>query len=196
MDRARIWFRTFFGSCSESPDLAVPMKTRIMSPVYRFLLLVFLCSCSVNDSDLTSDGSDNFQITGPGYRFIADAVRYNQLDFNRNDPSTCQISFEIKSIKRVDQELSLEILRPKGCNGIYDLVWDGKWQDSAPAQLQIYLTGSFNSCGSGTEKETDLVKVDLAKALPGRPGSSYSIYIREYCSFRDFNCVGNCELRI
>lgn len=167
-----------------------------MVSAFRFFLLLFLCSCSLGDADPTLGFSDFYQIQGPGYRFTVDPVKYQQLDFNRKDPSLCQVSFEIKSINRNESELTLEIERPKGCNGIYELVWDGRWQESAPRRMQIYLTGFFNSCSPASETEIDLVKVDLAKALRETPTDLFTIYLREHCSFRDFNCAGNCRLSI
>lgn len=167
-----------------------------MVSVYRFLLLVFLCSCSVGGEDPLRGFDGFYSSSGPGYRFTIDPVKYQQLDFNRKSTSLCQVGFEIKSIKRVGNELTLEIERPKGCNGIYELVWDGKWQESSPRRMQIYLTGDFNACTVGSEMQVDKVKVDLVKSLPEAPVDLFTIYVREYCSFRDFNCVGNCDLSI
>jgi len=167
-----------------------------MVSVYRFLLLVFLCSCSVGEEDPVGAFDRFYSSSGPGYRFTIDPVKYQQLDFNRKATSLCPISFEIKSIKRVRNELTLEIERPKGCNGIYELVWDGKWQESSPRRMQVYLTGVFNACTAGAEMQIDVVKVDLVKSLPEAPVDLFTIYLREYCSFRDFNCVGNCDLSI
>ncbi len=166
-----------------------------MTRVFRFLLLLFLCSCSVGNEDPFGPGlNSSFQVQGPGYRFTADPVKYQQLDFNRKDPSLCQVGFELKKITRNSTELTLEIVRPKGCNGIYELVWDGKWQESSPRRMQVYLTGIFNSCTPSSELETDVIQVDLAKALREKPTDLFTIYLREHCSFRDFNCVGNCNL--
>ena len=156
-----------------------------MTSAFRFLLLLFLCSCSLGDGDGDLGLGQYYNIQGPGYRFTADAGKYQQLDFNRKDPSLCQVGFEIKSIIRKGNELSLEIERPKGCNGTYELVWDGIWQESSPRRMQLYLTGLFTACGGGTETELDVIKVDLAKALLDSPGDLFTIYLREHCSFRD-----------
>lgn len=167
-----------------------------MVPVFRFLLLAFLCSCSLGESDADLGLGNSYQVQGVGYRFTVDAVKFQRLDFNRKDPSLCQVSFEIKSVKRVGNELTLGIERPKGCTGIYDLVWDGIWQESSPRRMQLYLTGMFTSCNAGYETELDVIKVDLAKALITDPKDLFTIYLREHCSFRDFNCVGNCDFKI
>jgi hypothetical protein len=167
-----------------------------MNSVSRFLLLVFLFSCSVGDSDGDPGLEQYYNVQGPGYRFTVDTGQYQRLDFNRKDPSLCQVSFEIKSISRKGNELSLTIERPKGCDGIYELVWDGIWQESSPRRMQLYLTGLFTACAGGTETDLDVIKVDLAKALLGAPGDLFTIYLREHCSFRDFNCVGNCDLSV
>lgn len=176
--------------------LHVMGKNTAMNSVLRFFLLVFLCSCSVGDQDANPSLDGFYQVQGVGYRFTVDSGKYQRMDFNRMDPSLCQVNFEIKSIKRTENELTLEIERPKGCTGIYDLVWDGRWQESSPRRMQLYLTGSFTSCSAGTETEMDVIKVDLAKALIEAPKDLFTIYLRENCSFRDFNCVGNCDLRI
>ncbi len=167
-----------------------------MNAVFRFLLLVFLFSCSIGDGGGDLGLGQYYNVQGPGYQFTADTGKYRQLDFNRNDPSLCQASFEIKRISRNGNELSLEIERPKGCTGIYELVWDGIWQESSPRRMQLYLTGLFPGCAGGAETGLDVIKVDLAKALLDAPGDLFTIYLREHCSFRDFNCVGNCELKI
>lgn len=167
-----------------------------MVSVYRFLLLVFLCSCSVGEEDPSGAFDGLYSSIGPGYRFTIDPVKYQQLDFNRKATSLCPVSFGIKSIKRTQNELTLEIERPKGCNGIYELVWDGKWQESSPRRMQVYLTGVFNACTVGTEMQVDVVKIDLVKSIPEAPVDLFTVYLREYCSFRDFNCVGNCDLSI
>jgi hypothetical protein len=140
--------------------------------------------------------ANSYQIDGVGYRFIVDAAKFQRMDFDRNAASFCKVNFEIKGIKRVGNELTLEIERPKGCVGIYELVWDGVWQESSPRRMQIYLTGLFNSCIGGSETELQVIKVDLATALQDMPKDLFTIYLREQCSFRDFNCVGNCELKI
>lgn len=167
-----------------------------MTSVLRFFLLAFLCSCSVGDPDANPGLANFYQVQGVGYRFTVDSGKYQRLDFNRKDPSLCQVGFEIKSIKRTGNELTLEIERPKGCNGTYDLVWDGNWQESSPRRMQVYLTGMFTSCSGGTGMELDVIKIDLAKALLEAPKDLFTIYLREHCSFRDFICVGNCDLRI
>jgi hypothetical protein len=171
-------------------------KKSFMVSVYRFLLLVFLFSCSVGDENPSDALGGAYFNIGLGYRFTVDPVRYQQLDFNRKDPSLCQVNFEIKSINRNQNELTIRIERPKGCNGSYDLVWDGRWQESSPRRMQVYLTGYFNSCSPNSEREIDEIKVDLAKALREPPTDLFTIYLREHCSFRDFNCVGNCNLSI
>ena len=168
-----------------------------MVSVYRFLLLVFLCSCSVGEEDPAQGAFDGFYSSiGSNYKFTLDPVQYQRLDFNRKDPSLCQVNFEIKSIKRTQNELTLEIERPKGCNGTYELVWDGKWQESSPRRMQVYLTGIFANCGPTVERQLDIVKIDLTKAVREAPSDLFTIYMREHCSFRDFNCVGNCDLSI
>lgn len=172
------------------------MKNELMASVFRFFLLVFFCSCSVGDQDSPLNAVDLYQIQGPGYRFTLDPVKYRQLDFNRKDLSLCQVQFEIKGIKRSQGELALEIERPKGCNAVYELVWDGQWQESSPRRMQLYLTGIFTTCTPTTETEIDLIKIDLTKAIREAPTDLFTIYLREHCSFRDFNCVGNCDLKI
>lgn len=167
-----------------------------MVSVFRFLLLVLLGSCAIGDEDPSDDFKRLYLISGEGYRFIVDPVKYQQLDFNRKDSGLCQVNFEIKSIKRNQNELTLEIERPIGCIGIYDLVWDGKWQESLPRRMQVYLTRIFNSCSPSSDTEIDVIKVDLQKALRETPTDLFTIYLREHCSFRDFNCVGNCDLSI
>lgn len=167
-----------------------------MIPVFRFLLLVFLCSCSVGESDADLGFSRPYQVQGVGYKFTMDAGKFQRLDFNRRDPSLCQVSFEIRSVKRSGNELTLEIERPKGCTGVYELVWDGIWQESFPRRMQMYLTGMFTSCNTGSETDVDVIKVDLAKALLEEPKDLFTIYLREHCSFRDFNCVGDCDFKI
>lgn len=167
-----------------------------MVSFFRFFLLVFLCSCSLGESDPTSGFADFYQVQGVGYRFTVDSGKYNRMDFNRKDPSLCQVSFEIRGIKRDGNELTLQIERPKGCSRMYELVWDGNWQESAPRRIQVYLTSMFNTCSVGSETEIDVLKVDLAKALQETPKDLFTIYLREHCSYRDFNCVGNCNLSI
>lgn len=167
-----------------------------MVSVYRFLLLVFLCSCSVGDENPSGGFGGFYSSLGPGYKFTLDPVKYQRMDFNRKDPSVCQVNFELKKITRNGKELTLEIERPKGCNGTYELVWDGKWQESLPRRMQVYLTGLFNACSPGSETEVDVIKLDLEKSIREAPKDLFTIYLREHCSFRDFNCVGNCDLTI
>ena len=167
-----------------------------MNSVFRFFLLLFLVSCSVGNSEGDLGLANSYQVQGQGYRFTVDAAKYQRLDFNRKDPSLCQASFELRGITRKGNELSLEIERPKGCAGTYELVWDGLWQESSPRRMQLYLTGLFTTCAEGSEAEVDVIKVDLDKALLGTSSDLFTIYLREHCGFRDFNCEGNCELKI
>lgn len=166
-----------------------------MVRIYRFLFLLFLCSCSVGEEDPNGAFDGLYSSIGPNYKFTLDPVKYQQLDFNRKDPSLCQVAFEIKSVKRIASELIIEVVRPKSCTGTYELVWDGKWQESSPRRMQIYLTGLFNSCSLGSETEVDVVVIDLKKSIREAPTDLFTIYLREHCNFRDFNCVGNCDLK-
>lgn len=79
---------------------------------------------------------------------------------------------------------------------MYDLVWDGIWQESSPRRMQVYLKSMFNTCSVWSETELDVLKVNLAKAIPDFQKDLFTIYLREHCSYRDFNCVGNCNLSI
>lgn len=167
-----------------------------MNAVFRFFLLLFLVSCSVGDAEDNRDGKELYNVVGPGYQFTVDAGKYQRLDFKRMDPSLCQVNFELKGIKRTEKELTLSIERPKGCVGKYELVWDGTWQESSPRRMQLYLTGMFPSCAGSSETELDVIKVDLDRALLGASSDLFTIYLREHCSFRDFNCVGNCDLSL
>ncbi len=167
-----------------------------MISFFRVALLVFLCSCSLGESDPTLGFADFYQFQGIGYRFTVDSGKYQRLDFERKNPSFCQVSFEIRGIERVGSELTLQIERPKGCSGMYELVWDGRWQESSPRRMQMYLTSMFNTCSVGMESEIDILIIDLAKILPESHKDLFTIYLREHCSYRDFNCVGNCDLSI
>lgn len=168
-----------------------------MNAVIRFFLLLFLCSCAVDNTDAAMGISSPYQVQGEGYVFTADPVKFQKLDFNRKDPSLCQVEFEVRKMKREGNELLLEILRPKGCIGNYELVWDGVWQETSPKRMQIYLTGQFSSCVSGSEQEVEVIRIDLEKAFRNTsPMDPFTIYLREHCSFKDFNCAGNCELII
>ena|GEM_PF-2920537 len=172
------------------------VKNAFMVPVFRFLLLLFLCSCSVGEPDSFDRLANSYLISGQGYRFTLDPVKYQRIDFNRKDPTLCQVDFELKGIKRQGNELTLEIERPKGCTGKYELVWDGIWQETSPRRMQVYLTAAFGACAGSAETELDVIKVDLATAVQGDPKDLFTIYLREQCSFRDFSCIGNCDLSI
>lgn len=156
---------------------------------------MFLVSCSV-DSDGDPSLNNSYFLTGPGYKFTVDATRYQRMDFARNEASACQVDYEIAGIKRTGSELTLTISRPKGCNGIYELVWNGSWQESSPRRMQLYLTAQFGACTSGSERELDVIKVDLAAATGHHSSDLFTIYLREHCSVRDFNCMGNCDLSV
>jgi hypothetical protein len=172
------------------------VKKSFMTSVFRFLLLLFLCSCSVGEPDASHRLASSYLISGVGYRFTSDPVKFQRLDFNRRGPAECQVDYELKGMKRQGNELTLEIERPKGCAGKYQLVWDGIWQESSPRRMQVYLTASFESCVGSVETERDVITIDLASAVQGEPKDLFTIYLREHCSFRDFNCVGNCDLSI
>ncbi len=167
-----------------------------MVSVFRFLLLLFLCSCSVGEPDASDRFANSYLISGIGYRFTSDAVKFQRLDFNRKNPALCQVDYELKGIKRQGNELTLEIERPKGCKAVYELVWDGIWQEASPRRMQVYLTALFDSCVGSTETELDVIKIDLATALQDSQKDLFTIYLREHCSVREFNCAGNCDLSI
>ena len=69
---------------------------------FRFSLLVFLCSYTVD-------------VTEPTVEFA---------DFNRMDSSLCQRSFEFTGFKRDGNEPAQQIGRPKECGGMDELVSD------------------------------------------------------------------------
>ena len=69
---------------------------------FRFSLLVFLCSYTLEETEQTMVFAD----------------------FNRIDPLLCQRSFESTGIKRDGNEPALQIERPKECNELHELVLD------------------------------------------------------------------------
>ena len=79
---------------------------------------------------------------------------------------------------------------------MYELVWDVIWQESSPRRMQVYLTSMFNTSSVWSETELNVLKVNLAKAIPDTQKDLFTIYLREHCSYRDINCVGNCNLSI
>jgi hypothetical protein len=168
-----------------------------MVTFFRFAFVLFLCGCTLDDGQSDSLVPFLYQIQGQGYKFTADPRAYREIDFNRGRAAFCGIETEIRRITRKGDLLTLEILKPKNCNGTYELVWDGKWQESNPRRIQIYLVSEFPSCTAGGERVSDTIEVDLAKAL--QPGGQYgqtpfSIYIREQCNARDYHCEGDCDL--
>lgn len=69
---------------------------------FRFSLLVFLCSYTLEETERIVEFSD----------------------FNRIDPLLCQRSFESTGINRDGNEPALQIERPKECNEMHELVLD------------------------------------------------------------------------
>ncbi len=168
-----------------------------MVSFFRLAFVLFLCSCTLDDGQSDSFVPFLYQVEGQGYRFTVDARTYREIDFNRGRAAFCGIGIEIKGISRRSNMLTLEILKPKNCNGSYQLVWDGKWQESNPRRIQIYLISELPSCVATGEMVSDTITVDLAEALApsGQYGQTpFSIYIREQCNARDYHCVGDCEL--
>lgn len=168
-----------------------------MISVFRFVLLVVLCGCVSENPARVSGVAFRYRIQGDGYLVTADLSKYQQLDFNRKSSLFCPVNFDNKKIRREENELLLEILRPKGCPANYELVWDSLWQESSPRRMQVYLTAGFVNCPPGTATELDVIRVDLAKATQSSlPMDPFSGYLCAHCSFRDFNCTGNCDLTI
>lgn len=168
-----------------------------MVSFFRLAFVLFLCSCTLDDGQSDSLVPFLYQVEGPGYKFTVDARAYREIDFNRGRAAFCGIDTEIKAISRRSNMLTLEILKPKNCNGTYQLLWDGKWQESNPRRIQIYLISEFPSCSATGEMVSETIAVDLAKALSpsGQYGQTpFSIYIREQCNARDYHCEGDCDL--
>jgi hypothetical protein len=168
-----------------------------MVSFFRLTFVLFLCSCTLDDGLPDSLGPFLYQVEGKGYKFTVDVRAYREIDFNRGRAAFCGIDTEIKGISRHSNMVTLEFLKPKNCNGTYQLVWDGKWQESNPRKIQIYLISEFPSCVATGEMVSDTIAVDLAKALAlsGQYGQTpFSIYIREQCNARDYHCVGDCDL--
>jgi hypothetical protein len=69
---------------------------------FRYSLLVFLCSYTLEETEQTM-----------GF-----------ADFNRMDSSLCQRSFEFTGFKRDVNEPAEQIERPKECGGMDELVSD------------------------------------------------------------------------
>lgn len=176
---------------------SVILKSLFMVTFFRLAFFLFLCSCTLDDGQSDSFVPFLYQVEGLGYKFTVDAGACREIDYNRGNAAYCGIDTEIKAISRHINLLTLEILKPKNCNGKYHLIWDGKWQESIQRSIRIYLISEFPTCEATGEMESDTITVDLAKALSpsGQYGQSpFSIYIREHYNAKDYHCVGDCVL--
>lgn len=168
-----------------------------MSWFYRFVLLFFFVSCTV-DEPADSFSLDYFyEVNFGNVRFQADPGLFQQLNFERSANSVCKSPISIKGLKRTGDLLTLRVKRSSTCTGNYRLVWDGKVQESNPERVQIYLYPELMNCSSSGNLTEDVLVIDLKKAFQAMAPQVVDrmfLYVREYCNFVDYLCEGDCEL--
>lgn len=170
----------------------------MISRFKTLLLLAFItCKSTEPDMNVIPPNVSNYEVLGAGWTFSLDFAAYQKLDFTRKDVTSCQTHFQIKRIKRSGDELKIEVNRPESCKLLYKLVWDGVIMETNPSRIQIYLTAQSDNCKYTDSLESDFIILDLSKVIIGASSDDIrQIYLREYCSFRDFNCIGNCDMEI
>jgi len=166
---------------------------------FKTLLLLAFFTCKSKESELNvmPQSVGNYVVLGEGWTFSLDFATYQRLNFTRKNVTSCQAPFRIKRINRSGEELKIEVSRPASCELSYELVWDGVIMERNPSRIQIYLTAQSDFCKDSDRLESDFIVLDLFKVIKGvSQDNLQQIYLREYCSFRDFNCIGDCDMEI
>jgi hypothetical protein len=164
---------------------------------YRFVLFLFLFSCSLDNSNQDIGTSIAYEVDFGNAKFQADFNQFQKLNFERGSNSFCNSPISIVGLKREGDMLTIQVRRNGNCKGGYRLVWNGSVQESFPERVQLYLYPEFTGCSLSGDSVVEEIKIDLKKAFvslkPELVNRMY-LYLREYCSLVDYLCEGNCDL--
>ena len=173
-------------------------QDRMKKLISTILVLFMAVGCS-EDGDVPQHlmVSGSYQVQEEDYVFTVNIEKYQEVNFNRQSDFFCTDQLNLKKVRRQGSELTLELTKPATCEGKLELLWDGTVWESNPKKIQIYLIARNNSCPPTDELVTEVIKVDLAKCIGNYSAlMPFNIYLREFCSYRDYDCIGNCDMDI
>ncbi len=161
-----------------------------------------LTSCDNDSSDNDSDlKGANYKFSTGDFTFYANKEKYIDLEVLRGDKTLCQIEIEVVKVKREGNILTIDITKPKNCDVLFEVVWDGAIMESFPMQCHLYIHPTSNNCTDQDqdEKEIKVLTLDLEKILKDLDVSyieDTNFTIKESCRLVDIVCTENCNITI
>ncbi|GIZ09044.1 hypothetical protein [Flavobacterium sp. UMI-01] len=170
--------------------------------ISTFALSVFLFSCENTGHDANDEFKlkENYQIIGEHFTFYADPQKFQETNVKRGKDEFCQVETKISKVKREDNILTIEILKPLGCQINYDIIWSGEIRESFPMQSNLYIRAKAEKCDNKRfASERDTLKINLELVLKDvNPNNikTTNFVIKDACALEDINCNGNCSITV
>lgn len=157
---------------------------------YLLLILIgFTTSCQ---DEL--EASDPILSKGP-VNYYKDKARFDEADRLRSEAYSSP--FSIDHVQRMGDTLNVEISYAKGCEGTFDVIWDGAIMESYPMQANLFL--KFNATGCPTdfilgETVRKMITIDLVGFIGDEKLVKETIFhVSNASSLQDVTCEGNCD---
>jgi len=172
------------------------MKNQILNFVVLVIVSIVFFSCNSESPEAASEG---YKVQTEAYTFYSDQKKYQDANARRGESDECQFSWSIRNVKRNGNVLTLDISRPAGCEVEYELIWNGMILESFPMMANVFIKAISDGCTDQDEDTTDILEIDLEKALKDTSLSTLSntnFNIREFCAFKDVQCMEGCDVAV
>ena len=170
---------------------------------YIFIVILFTVNMGCDNDEnpkATPDGGPSIEFTfkSDNYIFFADHEKFQEASARRANDTYCSVKSDIKKVQREGNLLGVSLMKPKGCEVSYEVIWNGLILESFPVQITLFLK-TIGSCGDTEEKEADEVVLDLEEIFKDvemvNPDEAVFM-VKDACSLLDIQCDGDCDITV
>ncbi|MEO0333776.1 MAG: hypothetical protein AAF223_19230 [Bacteroidota bacterium] len=164
------------------------MKTVILF-IGLFLLLFTACQ---EDPEVTAPADESPQ---EEVNFHRDKALFEEAAQLRSESYSSP--FTIDYVGREENTLKVEVSYPKGCEGTFDVIWDGIVMESYPMQACLFLKFSATDCPTEfihEDAEKKAIVIDLVALIGDESLVNETIFhVSNASSLQDVSCEGDCD---
>jgi hypothetical protein len=164
------------------------MKTNLIYPIFILIIVCITISCheKIESNELFVDKSPvNYYIDKNKFE---EAANLRTTDFSN--------IFSIDHVKRADNTLFVQLSHAKGCEGSFDIIWNGAVMESYPMQISLFI--KFNATGCRTDEPGEsiskIIAINLVQFIGDENLIKNTVFqISNASSIQDVKCEGNCD---
>jgi len=177
------------------------MRKQIIAPAAALLLIMVVISCRQDLPVVPSPVGPALKYTVPGdqYTFYADSEKYTMTSLDRTKDYLCNFPWNVVSVVRTDNMVSVHISRPIECQVEYELIWDGTLMHSYPMMANVFINAISQNCTNKGQVGVDTLNIDLKKTFKDLSEATLentNFLIREVCALKDIQCMDDCNVSV